>query len=84
LERKKLSIVYGKKNLKGEENMKKSGEMGGLKAHKASTAMIRDMGDLAYSGEQHGNGSMDYDKIKKHKAAKDAARMKKYGKSVMD
>ena len=64
--------------------MKKQDQMGGLKAHDASTAMIREMGDLAYSGEQHGNGSMDYDKIKKHKASKDASRMKKYSKSIMD
>lgn len=51
---------------------------------KASTAHIQEFGSMDYIGEQHGNGSMNYEAIKHAKNRKDAGKLRKHAKGYED
>lgn len=51
---------------------------------KASTADIQEFGAMDYIGEQHGNGSMNYEAIKHAKNRKDAGKLRKHAKGYED
>ena len=51
---------------------------------KVSTAHRKDWGSMPYSQDQMSDGSMDYESVKQSEAGRDASRLRKHSKTLIN